>query len=142
MIPTAWAIIFFSELTVLTIVGVATTEELLFVGINVGSEAEGGRVGVGRKELVDLVKKVKTFVLNAKKKPYSFAGMVILSDCRPNRVEAVVGMYVIVRREVCDCGRPMTDTDPSEESKIDESSLPSAERVRFTVALEEEIVVR
>jgi len=106
-------------------VGVATTEELLFVGINVGSEAEGGRVGVGRKELVD-----------------SFAGMVILSDCRPNSVEAVVGMYVIVRREVCDCGRPMTDTDPSEESKIDESSVPSAERVRFTVALEEEIVVR
>lgn len=57
MIPTAWAIIFFSELIVLTIVGVATTEELLVVGINVGSEAEGGRVGVGRKELVDLVKK-------------------------------------------------------------------------------------
>jgi len=38
-------------------VTVGVTEDLLVVGTNVGSEAEGGRVGVGRTELIGLVGK-------------------------------------------------------------------------------------
>lgn len=104
---------------------VATIEEVV-VGINVGRDEKGGRVGVGRNEVMD-----------------AFARMVITSDCRPNSVEAASGMYVTVRRVVCDCGRLTTDvSDPRDELKIDEISTPSAERVRFTEALEEGIVAR
>lgn len=105
---------------------VVTTDEVLVVGMNVGRDEKGGRVGVGRNEVMD-----------------SFARMVITSDCKPNSVEAASGMYVTVRRVVCDCGRLTIDvSDPREELKIDEIFAPSAERVRFTEASEEGRAVR
>lgn len=105
---------------------VATTEEAIVVGINVGRDEKGGRVGVGRNELMD-----------------SFAGIVITSDCKPNSVETASGIYVMVRRVVCDCGRLTTEvTEPREELKIDQISAPLAERVRFTEASEEGRAVR
>jgi len=106
-------------------VEVGTTEEVAVVGINVGSDAKGGKVGVGRNELMD-----------------PFAGTVITSDCRQNCVEIVVGMYVMVRRVVCVCGRSMTDRDPREELKMAQTAVPSAERVIFMEALEKGPVVR
>lgn len=125
VIPTAWAIIFWSEITVITVVGVATSEELLAVEINVGRDAKGGRVGVGRMEFKDL-----------------FVGTVIISDCRPNSVASAVGMYVTVRRVVWYCGRLRRNTDPMEELKMAEISVPPTERLRFTKASEEEVVLR
>lgn len=48
----------------------------------------------------------------------------------------------MVRRVVLFCGRLTINTDPLEELKTSEISLPSAEIVRFTEALEEGTVAR
>lgn len=65
----------------------------------------------------------------------------MIRDSKSNRVGVEEGIKLMVNRETLLSGRFTTVRDPNEELKSDDTTIPFAEMVTFTVALEEGSVV-